>query len=143
MRLEEIMKTSIARNEKGMTLMELIIAIAFMGIITLAAYKGMQFAYYTFTSSGEYIEDAYVLQGSMESDLSMVDSLSGSEDASSISLGPDASASQDETLYFNWEAGSGLTDFKTDGVTVEREAEGGGHMDTPVHIFIPVTNEDQ
>lgn len=132
-------KTQVNR-QNGMTLLDLVISMALIGIVALAAFKGMEFAYYAATSSDELVENVYQLQGDMESDLTLTGTLTGSESADDFVLGE---SDADEIIYFDWESGSGLTDFQTTGILVERDAEGGTHMDIPIYIFIPVSNTSQ
>lgn len=126
-----------------MTLMEIIIAITLISIIALAAFHGMQFAFYALSATDAYMEDVYVLQTEMEKDLSLAYVVDPSTDASSIPLGSGTISASDETIHFSWPVGSGLTDFQTTGVTVERDAEGGDYLEDHFYIFIPVTNTDQ
>ena len=130
-------------NQDGFTLMELIIAMVLMAIISMAAFQGLQFAFTALSSSGDYVEDVYVLQTSMEKDLTLVNGLTDTTNASSIVLESTALSVADETIEFDWESGSGCTDFNAVGVTVKRDATGGTYLNRTVYIFIPVVNEDQ
>lgn len=130
-------------NQAGLTLMELIIAITMLSIISLAAFSGLQFAYYVMASSDQYIEEVYESQGDFEADLSQVNILPATTDKTTLVLETAADLVEDEVIEFNWEAGSTLVDFKTTGVTIERKVEGGDYLGDVIYIYVPIVNEDQ
>ena len=126
-------------DNQGLTLMEIIIAIALLSVVALAAMRGLQFAGVVMMSSKEYVGSAYEMQSTAEKDLSLVNTLDSSDDQSSVSLQAGFVSKVDETINFTWTSGP-LADFSTTGVTVEREVIGGTYLDSPVHIFIPISD---
>lgn len=130
-------------SQDGLTLMELIISITMLSIISLAAFSGLQFAYYVMASSDQYVEEAYESQGDFEVDLSQVTVLPSTTDKTSLVLETMADNMEDEVIEFDWETGTTLTDFKTTGVTIERSVEGGDYLGDVIYIYLPVLNEDQ
>lgn len=134
----------VIHEEKGLTLLELIISLVLISIIALAAFRGMQFAYNVTSSSKELILDSYTEQAIIETDVSMVwTDLSSSEVISGVPSTTEVDTDETEELYFRW-IGAGTdpdqpSDFKATGVMVTRKAQGGSYMDLPIRVFIPVT----
>lgn len=130
------------KKEDGLTLMELIISITLLAIIVLASFAGLQFAYYTMSSSDEFVESVYDVQGDLETDLSLVYNIQEDTNQTNVTLEETPDSVFNETIEFSWQSGTLLTDFKTKGIRVERSAQGGQYLDESIYIFVPVLNSD-
>lgn len=142
---------SIKLDEKGMTLMELMIAIILLSIIAIAAFSGFQFAYNSFSSSHVYIGEVYDAQLEFENQLSYTFLHATDTEESDIetifSLQPDEVESDpmefDWGVYNSgvWSSVSPMDDFDIDGVTVILDSKGAEYLEIPINIYIPVDTE--
>lgn len=139
-------------DEKGLTLMELIIAITMLSIVSMGAFMGFQFAFDTFSTSHEYIGDVYDSQLALENKLSytFLHSINTTEADIETLFSLDTDEVDDDPILFEWGYFSGGTwnstspmeDFDVDGVTIILTSEGGQYLEKPINVYIPVDTEE-
>ena len=129
------------KNESGLSLMELMIAMVLITIIGMAAFAGLQYAYTILASSREFMEETYDAQLKVEEDLTLAnlgDSFAAGDVGADSGLSPTA-----HQLAFTWNTSGSTLDgvtYTVDGYTVETDAEGGSYLDTTIRVYIP-TNQ--
>lgn len=139
-------------DEKGLTLMELIIAVVLVMIISIAVFSGLQTAFTMIGSSNEYMGDVYDAQLNVENQLSYTFShpTNSSEGTIEALFGlPDEQVENDPISFDwgqyidgSWSSSSPLIDFDTSGVTVIIEAGAGSYISDEVKIYIPINSEE-
>ncbi len=129
------------KNEKGLTLMELMISMVLITIIGFASFAGLQYAYYVLAESREYIEDTYETQAGFEQGLTYVDT---SQVADSASIQTDSNSTRvtvDYTIEFTWTTG-GIPNFNAIGHVLEKDIDA-SYLGNTLYFFVPVRSEDR
>lgn len=131
-----------------MTLMEVILAIVLLAIISMAAFAGFQYAFYTLSSADQFSESAYENQSEFENSLSLARQLAKDEDAVSVAaIAIVNGTTSDEVISFSWDttnfdaSAEDLNDFDSIGVTIEDHSVGGDYLDKTIYTFIPLYTE--
>lgn len=129
------------KNEKGLTLMELMISMVLITIIGFASFAGLQYAYHILAESREYIEDTYETQAGFEKGLTYVDTSEVSDSASIQSDSNSSRITSDYTIEFTWTT-SGIPNFNAIGHVLEKDIDV-SYLGNTLYFFVPVHNEDR
>lgn len=124
-------------SEEGLTLMELIISILLLSIISLAAFSGLQYAYYIISSSSEFIEETYDVQHDFEIGLSYTYSGEVSDITGITAITDIDAITENSVIEFTWDT-NGLYHFDSYGYILEREAGEDSYLDEILYFYIPV-----
>jgi prepilin-type N-terminal cleavage/methylation domain-containing protein len=89
-------------DKKGFTFIEIIISVAFFGILSIALLLSIQFSLKTLFASGQYMQTNYGIQSEMEEFVGTKAS----------------SASTDKVLVFEWENSTAVKNFKVRGKAI-------------------------
>lgn len=100
---------SIMKNQHGFTFIEIILAIALVGIVAVGLLSGIKFAMETLFASGHYMQKNYVNQGELEDFLTQ-----------GTTTGSGTIDSQE--LEITWKNGS-VPPFETDGIRLDTPAD--------------------
>lgn len=110
------------RNNRGFTLVELILAIALMGIISVFLLAGITFAMRTLFASGDYMEQNYTVQAEL-------DDFVGTDDSA---------AKVSQSLTFTWIGSPGIPDFTVTGDHVSQSTHSLA-LDETFYAFVPTS----
>lgn len=112
-----------ARYSKGFTLVEIIIAVAFIGIIAVAFFSVTSFAVKELASSNDYMQKNYQVQGEL-------DEFIGTRDSTGTSP---------ETVNITWSTvpyAPTVPDFNVSGVRLDKQSDA-FHFDETFKAFVP------
>ncbi len=140
------------QSEKGLSLLELIIAITFLSIISIASFMGFQFAYNTFSASEEYVGEVYDAQLEFENELSytFLHPITTVDTDIEATFGLETDEAENDPIMFEWGYYSGgawngtspMSDFDVEGVTVILTSEGADYIEKPIYVYIPIDTEE-
>lgn len=136
------------KDEKGLTLVELVLSITLIGVIGIASFAGFQYAFITMSSADEFSEELYVSQENLENHMrysySAQLSQAYTDDELDILLGvPDTDVIM-LSIDYNWDnslfvAGvPDLNDFESVGVSVKEDVIGGSYLDKDSYTYLPL-----
>lgn len=95
------------RKKNGFTLVEIIVAIALIGIVITGLMAGMQFAVKTLFASGDYMQENYVIQGQLEDFIG-----SGS-----------AVGATSQSLNITWQNATAVPAFSVSGLRLDKASD--------------------
>lgn len=97
----------IRKKQQGFTLVEIIIAIALIGIIVAGLMAGTQFAVKTLFASGDYMQENYAIQAELED---------------FIGAGT-AGGTTSQSLNVNWQNATAVPDFSVSGLQLDKTSD--------------------
>lgn len=109
------------QNGRGFTLIEIIVAMALLGIISVFILSGIQFAMKTLYADGHYMQSNYDVQGKL-------DDFIGTKTSSD--------AMTDQSIDFSWASPSPIPSFTVTGHQLE-EASGSLYLNENFKAFVP------
>lgn len=110
------------KNQRGFTLVEIVIAIALIGIISVALYAGIQFGMRTLSASRDYMQSNYAIQGDL-------DEYIGTRDTS---------AASPESINVTWENTTDVPVFTVSGYRLDKTSSV-LHLDETFKAYVSST----
>lgn len=146
--MQKHMKT-LLEDDSGMTLMEVIIAVLLLSIVTVAAFNGLQYAFFTLQGAQEFSENVYVRQQDYEEALSYAlseyeETVAGQTISSPMNkVNMDSLVGNmigaDTSITFDWDMGVSFSSFDSSGILYTEAANGSTYLSDPIYVFIPTS----
>lgn len=112
------------KNNRGLTLIEIIISLALLAIVSMFILSGIQFAMKTLFASGNYMESNYERQAEMENFIRTKSAASG------ITTGV--------ILDIDWNTTTSVPDFQVTGDQLDKPSSS-LHLNETFKVYVPLT----
>jgi prepilin-type N-terminal cleavage/methylation domain-containing protein len=130
-----------AKDQAGLTLVEIILSIAILSVVIMAVFSGLHFAYNVLFSTKELSEQTYEIQREYEQELTEVRLLPHDTTEASYDELADSTVIDDQPIIFDWDS-EDLEDFSAQGLTIIKTGKGGGYLEESIYMFIPLYTEE-